>query len=145
MVLKNNQLPYKALLFCICLLTLTGCPGSGDRMLPEEEAKTSMVGTSICFWVPDTEHYRLSDMSISPRGTPPNQREYLFGSDFKIINGKLCVPPERWPLPEKGQFIARYFLTSISPNGPFRKITTGFEISNGQIKTIRLTSQEVVR
>lgn len=145
MLLKYNKLHCDLLLFSICLSTLTGCPGSGGRISPEEEAKISMVGGNICFWVPNTEHYRLSDLTISPRATPPNQRKYIFGTDFKIIDGKLCVPPERWSLPAKGQYIARYFLTPISSNKPFRKVTTGFEISNGEIRTISLTNQEVVR
>ncbi|WP_312972617.1 putative T6SS immunity periplasmic lipoprotein [Atlantibacter sp.] len=145
MALKYNKLLYGLLIFSICLSTLTGCPGSGDRISPEEEAKISMVGGNICFWVPNTEHYRLSDLSISPREIPPNKRKYIFGADFKIIDGKLCVPPERWSLPEKGQYIARYFLTPISFNEPFRKVTTGFEISNGEVKAISLTNEEVVR
>lgn len=144
-MLKYNKLSCAMLLFSICILTLTGCPGRGDRISPEEKAKISMIGRSICLWVPNTEHYRLSDLSIYSRDTLPAQRKYMFGSDFKIINGTLCVPPERWPLPAKGQFIARYFLTSISSTEPLRKVTTGFEISNGEVKAIPLTDREVVR
>lgn len=145
MVLKRNKLPYCLMFSSICLLTLTGCPGTGDRVSPEEEAKINIVGENICFWVPDTEQYQLSDFSIYPREALPEQRKYMFGSDFKIIDGNLCLPTKRWSLPQNGQYIARYFLTSRSSNKPFRKVTTGFEILNGEIRPISLDKREVVR
>lgn len=145
MVLINKMLLCYTPIICICLLILTGCPGFGDRFIPEEEAKISLSGDKVCFWVPNADKYQLSDISVYPRSMPDSQQKYMFGSDFKIINGELCIPPERWLLPEEGQFIARYFLTPVSSDQSFRKVTTGFEISNGEIKSIPLTNREVVR
>lgn len=127
------------------LTTLAGCPGSGDRLQPDEEARVSMMSNRICFEIGDADNYQLSAIAISPRGTPFNQQKFMFGSYLKIADGKLCIPPSFWPLPDKGQFIVRYILTSVTQSSRPRKIVTGVEVSSGQVFGISLTDQEALR
>lgn len=104
-----------------------------------------MMSNRVCFEIGDADNYQLSAIAISPRGTPFNQQKFMFGSYLKIADGKLCIPPSFWPLPDKGQFIVRYILTSVTQSSRPRKIVTGVEVSNGQVFGISLTNQEALR
>lgn len=52
----------------VSTLLLTGCPGEGERLRPDEEGTISVINNEICFPVPDSKSYKLSILSINPRG-----------------------------------------------------------------------------
>lgn len=128
-----------------CLLTLTGCPGSGDRLQPDEEVVVSMVGGNICFEVSGAEDYQPADIAINPRGTPYKEQEVIFDPALRIVNGKLCIPPSFYPFPDKGQYIIESVLTSKKHQNEPRRIVAGVDVSHGHIGNISLTDMEILR
>lgn len=53
-----------SLLLVVSLPALTGCPGSGDRLCPDETARVYTVGNSICFSVESPGDYQVADIGI---------------------------------------------------------------------------------
>ncbi|MFB0713971.1 putative T6SS immunity periplasmic lipoprotein, partial [Buttiauxella noackiae] len=111
MKIVKQRLLYTALLL-VSLVTMTGCPGSGDRLRPDEEATVIRVGDSLCFGVPEAEDYQPADIAINPRGTPFKEEYIIFSPALSVTDGQLCVPSSFYAFPDKGQFIVSYVLIS---------------------------------
>lgn len=132
-------------LLLISLITLTGCPGSGDRLRPDEEATVTRAGTSLCFGVPDAEDYQPANIAINTRGTEFKEREITFSPALSVTDGQLCVPSSFYAFPDKGQFIVSYVLTSKRHEDEPRRMVSGLEISQGRVFNIPLTDMEILR
>ena len=127
------------------LLLLTGCPGQGNRLVPEEIAKIKVGRTAICFFVPDTtDDYILSAISISPRGTPFNRQKYMFGSGFELMEGDVCIPDSYLVNMRSGEYISRYIMTSKIAGNPARKVAAVFLYNGVKAQSIPANENEVL-
>lgn len=134
-----------SLLFFICLETLTGCPGSGDRLRFDETTQVSRVGKDVCFNIINAQDYQPAIISINPRHTPSREKEFTDNPELLIANGLLCIPPSFYRFPTKGQFIVEYVLTSKRHEDAPRKFVITLEITNGHIYNVPPTSREITR
>lgn len=134
---------WSALLSGLCLLVLTGCPGPGDRMTPDETAQVSQKGDSVCFTVTDAQDYQPVDMGINPRGTPSKDKNFNFSPDLIIADGQLCIPPSFYRFPDKGQFIVEYLLKSETHKDAPRNVVVTLEINHGRIYNVTPTEREI--
>ncbi|ENU7098787.1 putative T6SS immunity periplasmic lipoprotein [Salmonella enterica] len=129
----------------LSLSVLTGCPGVGDRLEPDETAQVIADGPNICFLVSEPGDYQPKDMGINPRGTPPKEKHFDFSPALKVTDGELCIPPSYYHFPEKGQFIAEYILASKQHADEPRKVVVTFEVSPGQVHNVPPTDMEITR
>ena len=134
-----------ALLILLSLALLTGCPGSGDALRPDEISVSSTKGDSVCFSVPESEDYQPVTISIEPRGTRFRDREITFDPKLRVVNNLLCIPPSFYLFPDKGQFIISYVLRSKRHEDTPRRMVAGIEIHNDCIFDIPLNDMEAVR
>ncbi|MFO6296725.1 putative T6SS immunity periplasmic lipoprotein [Rahnella selenatireducens] len=139
----KTRVLWSAFLSGICLLVLTGCPGPGDRMRPDETAQVSQQDDSVCFNVTDAQDYQPADMGINPRGIPSKNKNFNFSPDLKVTDGKLCIPPSFYRFPDKGQFIVEYILTSAKHEGEPRKFVVTLEVNHGHIYNVTPTEREI--
>lgn len=132
-----------AFLSGVCLLMLTGCPGSGDRIRFDETAQVSQQGENVCFNVTDAQDYQPADIGINPRGTPSKEKNFNFTPNLTISDGKLCIPPSFYSFPNKGQFIIEYVLTSKKHADEPRSVVIILEINKGHIYNMTPTVREI--
>ncbi|WMY72558.1 hypothetical protein RHD99_13820 [Buttiauxella selenatireducens] len=132
-----------AFLSGVCLLMLTGCPGPGDRMRPDETAQVDLQGENVCFNVTEAQDYQPADMAINPRGTLSKNKNINFSPDLKVSDGKLCIPPSYYRFPDKGQFIVEYVLTSAKHDSEPRRFVVTLEINHGHIYNVTPTESEI--
>ena len=144
-ITKNISDLRPALLSLTCLLALTGCPGSGDRLTPDEEATVIMMADNVCFEVQDAGDYQPADIAINPRGTPYKEQNIILAPALRVTDGKLCVPPSFYTFPDQGEFIVEYVLTSPQHPDKTRKMVAGLGISQRHIHSISLTDREILR
>lgn len=145
LITTNDRSLRPALLSLICLLTLTGCPGSGDRLTPDEKATVIMMADNVCFEVPDAGDYQPADIAINPRGTPYKEQNIAFDPALRVTDGKLCISPSFYTFPDQRQFIVEYVLTSSQHPDKPRKMVAGLGILQGHIHSISLTDREILR
>ncbi len=131
--------------FLFSLILLTGCPGSGDYLQPDEVTTVSSRGDNVCFSIPDPQDYQPVSISIDPRGTRFRDRKIMFDPTLRIVNSQLCIPPSFHHFPDKGQFIVRYVLQSERHKDTPRRMVAGIEIGNDCVFDIPLTDMEAVR
>ncbi len=131
--------------FSLSLILLTGCPGRGDYLRPDEIAMVSTRGDNVCFSIPDPQDYQPVSISIDPRGTRFRDRKITFDPTLRIVNSQLCIPPSFQHFPEKGQFIIRYVLHSERHKDIPRRMVAGIEIASECIFDIQLNDLEAVR
>lgn len=132
-------------LFLASLVTLTGCPGAGDRLRADEKATATKVGDSICFAIPDAEDYQPVNIAINPKGTDFRDRHIIFDPKLRVTKEQLCISPSFYHFPDKGQFIVSYVLISKRHQDKPRRMVAGLEISSGRVFNIPLTDMEILR
>lgn len=132
-------------LFLVSLVMLTGCPGTGDRLRPDEEAIVTQGGGDLCFGVPDAGDYQPANIAINPRGTEFRAREIIFSPALYVTDGLLCIPSSFYAFPDKGQFIVSYVLKSKRHKNEPRRMVAGLEILQGRVFNIPLTDMEILR
>lgn len=128
----------------MCLLLLTGCPGPGDRLTPDETAKVTQKGENVCFSIDDSRDYQPANIGINPRGTLSKDKNFYFSPDLTIADDLLCIPPSFYRFPDKGQFIVEYTLTSNKYDDSPRKFVVTFEINSGHIYNVTPTEREIL-
>lgn len=138
-----NKFGWACLLIPFCLVTLTGCPGQGDRMNFDETALIHVVGDKVCFLVADALDYQPADMGINRRGTLAKKKHFVFNPDLKVTDGELCLPPSFYRFPQTGQFLIEYIL--VSKKGPPRKVVVALEIVEGRISSVPPDDSEMAR
>lgn len=133
------------LLLVASITFLAGCLGSGDRLKADETAAVSKIGENICFQVPDAGRYQPTLIAINPRGTPPQKLKFTDSPALAIENGKLCISPDFYHFPEKGQYIVQYILEAPDDRASQRSVVTGIEFSDGHVESIPLNEGETTR
>lgn len=130
--------------FLLTLTLITGCPGHGDYLRPDEIATVSTRGDNVCFSVQEPEDYQPVTISIYPGGTRFRERKITLEPTLRIVNSQLCIPPSFHRFPDKGQFIVRYVLHSAHHKDTPRRMVAGVEIADGCIFDIPLNDREAV-
>lgn len=134
-----------SLLTIICLQTLTGCPGSGDRLTPDEEGHVSVKDGAVCFSVADSDDYVLKYISINPRGTKFRDEKIIFNPTLKIVNELLCIPSSFYKFNENDQYFIRASFASLTHADHPRRIVSALEVSKGVVHNIRPNDMEILR
>lgn len=129
----------------IFFLALTGCPGSGDRLEPDEEGYVSINNENICFSVTDSDDYVLQYISINPRGTKLRDERIIFNPSLKIVNELLCIPSSTYPFDKDGQYFIRASFTSLKHASHPRRIVSALDVSRGWVHNIRPNDMGILR
>lgn len=133
------------LLAVICLQTLTGCPGLGDRLEPDEEGHIIFNNGSVCFSVNGGDDYVLKYISINPRETNPKDERIIFSPQLRINNELLCIPPSFYDFNKDGQYFIQASFASLKHIGCTRRIVSALEVSKGVVHNIRPNDMEILR
>lgn len=136
---------WSGLFIFLTLLMLTGCPGEGDRLYPDETTQVSRMGEDICFRVPDAQDYQPIFIAINPRGTPPKEQTFTSKPKLTISDGQLCIPPSFYPFSTNGQFIVEYILSSPKYKNKSRSVVVGVEVMNNRIYNMPLRDREILK
>lgn len=134
-----------SLLAVICLQTLTGCPGPGDRLQPDEEGHIIVNDGSVCFSVNDGDDYELKYISINPRGTEPKDEKIIFSPQLRISHKLLCIPPSFYNFNKDGQYFIQASFSSLRHANRPRRIVSALEVNNGVVNSIRPNDMEILR
>ncbi|MBM3062168.1 hypothetical protein GF718_12630 [Citrobacter braakii] len=134
-----------SLLAVICLQTLTGCPGPGDRLLPDEEGHIIVNDGSVCFSVNGGDDYVLKYISINPRGTKSKDEKIIFSPQLRISNELLCIPPSFYNFNKDGQYFIQASFASLRHEDRHRRIVSALEVSKGGVHNIRPNDMEILR
>lgn len=134
-----------SLLAVICLQTLTGCPGPGDRLKPDEEGHVIFNNGNVCFSVTGGDDYVLKYISINPRGTKSKDEKIIFNPQLSIINELLCIPPSFYKFNKDGQYFIQASFDSFNHADRSRRIVSALEVSKGLVYSIRPNDMEILR
>lgn len=134
-----------SLFFIICLQTLTGCPGPGDRLEPDEEGDIIFNNGSVCFSVNGGDDYVLKYISINPRGTNSKDEKIIFSPQLQINNELLCIPPSFYKFNKDGQYFIQASFASLRHADRPRRIVSALEVSKGVVHSIRPNDMEILR
>ncbi|WP_395304352.1 putative T6SS immunity periplasmic lipoprotein [Enterobacter sp. ECC-019] len=134
-----------SLLAVICLQTLTGCPGPGDRLHPDEEGHIIIKDGSVCFPVNGGDGYVLKYISINPRGINPKDEKIVFSPQLRISNELLCIPPSFYQFNKDGQYFIQASFASLRHADRPRRIVSALEVSKGTVHNIRPNDMEILR
>lgn len=134
-----------SLLAVICLQTLTGCPGPGDRVKPDEEGHIVVNNGNVCFSVNDGDDYVLKYISINPRGTKPKDEKVIFNPQLRVSNGLLCIPLSFYKFNNNGQYFIQASFSSLRHADRPRRIVSALEVSKGEVHSIRPNDMEILR
>lgn len=134
-----------SLLAVICLQTLTGCPGPGDRLKPDEEGHIIVNDESVCFSVNDGDDYVLKYISINPRGIKQQDEKIIFNPQLRISNELLCIPPSFYNFNKDGQYFIQASFASFRHSDRPRRIVSALEVNKGMIHGIRPNDMEILR
>lgn len=144
MVLKRGMT--RGMLILASLLALTGCPGSGDRLRPDEMTSVRHTANNeVCFAVHNAGDYQPVFISINPRNVPPPKQKFTLMPPLTVKDAQLCIPPSFYTFTSDGQFIVKYILKSRSQNHPVRSVVVGVEVSKGEIHEFPLANNEITR
>lgn len=144
MVLRREMA--RGVLLLASLLALTGCPGSGDRLRPDETTSVRHTANNeVCFAVHNAGDYQPVFISINPRNIPPPKQKYTLMPPLNVKDAQLCIPPSFYTFAGDGQFIVKYILKSRTQSQPTRSVVVGVEVSNGEIHEFPLANNEITR
>lgn len=129
----------------LCLMTLTGCPGAGDRMVPDETSQASWKGGKVCIDIPDAQDYQPVALAINLRGTPSKEKKYNFYPKIIVSDGELCIPSSYYDFINGNKYIVEFILHSIKKDGEPRSFVVGVGINNNKIYNFPLTDREFAR
>lgn len=127
------------------LMMLTGCPGPGDRLRPDEERDIIVNDGSVCFSINESDDYVLKYISINPRGTRPKDEKVIFSPQLRISNKLLCIPPSFYKFNTDGQYYIQASFASLKHVGRPRRIVSALEVSKGVVHSIKPNDMEILR
>lgn len=76
----------------------------------DETTSVSKAGEDVRFQVLNAKSYQPSLIAINPRGTPPQKLSVTDLANLTVKNGELCISPNFYRFPAKGQFIVQNIL-----------------------------------
>lgn len=129
----------------LCLFSLTGCPGVGDRMHFDETAQVYRKGSDVCITIINAQDYQPVDMGINLRNIPPKKKHFDFSPMIKVINGSLCIPSSYHHFKEGSKYIVEFVLHSAKDINAPRSFVIGVGVDNDRVYNFPLTGREISR
>lgn len=126
-------------------VTLTGCPGIGDRLAPDEEGHIIVYEEGVCFSFNNGDNYILKYISINPRGTRLRDEKIILNPPLHIVNAFICIPSSLYKFNKDGQCFIRANFTFLKNSTYSRRIFSALEVSNGVVHNIRSDDMEILR
>jgi len=145
MVMTRKTPDYRKILLCLVCFILTGCPGVGDRLQPDEQTVLRVIGDNVCLLIPDARDYQPANIAINLRGTSSQEQNITFSPALQVTDDMLCISPTFYHFPKQGQFIIKSVLTSKKYHNAPRKMVAGLAISEGRFTNLPLTDREILR
>ncbi|RYM55432.1 putative T6SS immunity periplasmic lipoprotein [Serratia quinivorans] len=136
------SISWSLLLSGMCLMMLTGCPGPGDRMVPDE---TSLATWKVCIEIKDAQDYQPVAIAINLRGTPSKDKKYNFSPDLIVSYGELCIPSSYYSFVSGNKYIVEFILRSTRSDNESRSFFVGMGINNNQVYSFPLSDREFAR
>ncbi|CAM7109400.1 TPA: hypothetical protein LUY62_004434 [Enterobacter hormaechei subsp. xiangfangensis] len=133
------------LFLSISLVMLTGCPGPGDRIVPDETSLASRKGELVCIEIKDAQDYQPVAMAINLRGTPPKGKKYNFSPSLIVSDGELCIPSTFYDFKNGNKYIVEFILRSKRNNDESRNFVVGVGVNNNQVYDFPLSGREFAR
>ncbi len=136
--------------FPLLVLPLLSACTMGDRLdqryKPAETAAVVLKGDQVCFAIPSPDDYQPVFISVAPRHTPHRARWYQQQPRLSVVNGEMCIPPQVYKFPDKGQFVTSFTLASKekaqTTEFNTRRFDAAFEIDNGRATAIKVDNNE---
>jgi len=135
----------KTLLLSVCLMILTGCPGPGDRMVPDETSLASSKGGEVCIKIKDAKDYQPVAIAINLRGTSSKEKKFNFSPDLIVSDGELCIPSSFYGFVSGNKYIVEFLLRSTRSHNESRSFVVGVGVNNNQVYSFPLTDRELAR
>ncbi|WP_370968237.1 putative T6SS immunity periplasmic lipoprotein [Enterobacter wuhouensis] len=133
------------LLLSMSLMMLTGCPGPGDTIVPDETSLASRKGEKVCIEIKDAQDYQPVAIAINLRGTSPKEKKYYFSPSLIVSDGELCIPPTFYDFKNGNKYIVEFILRSSRNDDESRSFVVGVGVNNNQVYNFPLSGREFAR
>ena len=133
------------LLLSISLMMLTGCPGPGDRMVPDETSLASWKEGRVCIEIKDAQDYQPVAIAINLRGIPSKEKKYIFSPNLIVSEGELCIPSNFYDFINGNKYIVEFILRSNRNDDEPRSFVVGIGVNKTQVYNFPLTDREIAR
>lgn len=126
-------------------MLLTGCPGPGDRMVPDETSLASRKEGKVCIKIKDAQDYQPVAIAINLRGTQSKEKNYNFSPNLIVSDGELCIPSTFYDFINGNKYIVEFILRSNRNDDESRSFVVGVGINNNQVYNFPLSGREFAR
>ncbi|MCL6350873.1 hypothetical protein EXT53_06790 [Pectobacterium polaris] len=121
---------------------LVGCPGSGDRLQPDELTSVRQVENNLCFLVNNAQDYQPTLIAISTRTTQPPEWTLYENPSIVVTQGELCIPPSFYRFSDDKTYVVRYILQSKKHSDSRRSIVSAIAFTHGNVRSEPLRKDE---
>ncbi|MBN3215339.1 hypothetical protein H5A45_04780 [Pectobacterium polaris] len=121
---------------------LVGCPGSGDRLQPDELTSVRQVENDLCFLVNNAQDYQPTLIAISTRTTQPPEWTLYENPSIVVTQGELCIPPSFYRFSDDRTYVVRYILQSKKHSDSRRSIVSAIAFTHGNVRNVPLRKDE---
>ncbi|WP_413775879.1 putative T6SS immunity periplasmic lipoprotein [Pectobacterium carotovorum] len=121
---------------------LVGCPGSGDRLEPDERTSVRHAGSDLCFLVSDARDYQPTLIAISIRTAQPQEWTLYENPSIVVTQGELCIPPSFYHFSDDRTYVVRYILQSKKDSDSRRSVVSAITFSHGSVRSVPLRKDE---
>ncbi|MFJ5329953.1 putative T6SS immunity periplasmic lipoprotein [Pectobacterium versatile] len=131
-----------AFLLIVTSFLLVGCPGSGDRLKPDELTSVRQVGSDLCFLVSDARDYQPTLIAISTRAAQPQEWTLYENPSVIVTQGELCISPSFYRFLDDSTYVVRYILQSKKYGDLRRSVVSAIAFTNGSVRSVPLRKDE---
>ncbi|MCL6330457.1 hypothetical protein EXT51_13220 [Pectobacterium carotovorum subsp. carotovorum] len=131
-----------AFLLIAASFLLVGCPGSGDRLQPDELTSVRQAENDLCFLVSDAQDYQPTLIAISTRTAQPQEWALYENPSIVVTQGELCIPRSVYHFLDDRTYVVRYILQSKKHSNSRRSIVSAIAFTNGSVRNIPLRKDE---
>ncbi|KMK81898.1 putative T6SS immunity periplasmic lipoprotein [Pectobacterium brasiliense] len=131
-----------AFLLIAASFLLVGCPGSDDRLQPDELTSVRQAENDLCFLVRDAQDYQPTLIAISTRTAQPQEWALYENPSIVVTQGELCIPPSVYHFLDDRTYVVRYILQSKKHSNSRRSVVSAIAFTNGSVRNIPLRKDE---
>lgn len=121
---------------------LVGCPGSGDRLQPDELTSVRQAENDLCFLVSDDQDYQPTLIAISTRTAQPQEWTLYENPSIVVTQGELCIPPSFYHFLDDRTYVIRYILQSKKHSNSRRSVVSAIAFTHGSVRNVPLRKDE---